>query len=479
VSLRTRLLLLLAGVVIGAALASVAGVRIAAERRFRTFMGAGDVARAEDLAFGFAAGYGMDGSWTWDDIQKAFQDRDAAGRPGMGMMRDGRRGAMGRTDEVAPGDRSRIVVTDADGVVVVDSSRALLGTRLAAAGGVPVTRGGRTVGTVYVGSMLGPGLAAADAAFLASVSKAIMLAAGIAALVALAIGLLVVRRLTSPVAELTRAAERAGAGDLGVRVAVRGRDEIARLAETFNRMAGALSDQEEGRRRMIADSAHELRTPVSLIQGTVEAMLDGVYPSDRPTLEGLHEETLRLARLIEDLNELSLIESGTLSLDLDDADLAEIARAETARFAARASEKGVSVAVEAGAGLPSAAVDRRRFGQVMANLLGNALRHAPAGGAIMVRIDAPEGNRVRLAVEDSGPGIPETERERVFERYYRVDGARSTAAGGRGLGLAIAAGIVKAHGGTMRADTSAELGGARIVVELPGTRLDAAPSPPV
>ena len=97
-------------------------------------------------------------------------------------------------------------------------------------------------------------------------------------------------------------------------------------------MTGALRDQEEGRRRMIADSAHELRTPVSLIQGTVEAMLDGVYPSDRSTLEGLHEETLRLSRLVEDLNELSLIESGTLALDLDDADLAEIARAEAGRF---------------------------------------------------------------------------------------------------------------------------------------------------
>jgi signal transduction histidine kinase len=478
VKLRTRILLLLAGVVVGAALASIVGVRIAAEGRFRSFLGAGDVSRAEDLAALLEGWYGLRGSW--DDVQGALQDQDEAIRPGMGMMRDGRRGAMGRPAEAASAKRSRIVVTDTDGVVVVDSTQALLGTRFeGTAGGVPVTRGGIRIGTVYVGSMLGPGLAAADAAFLASVSRAIMLAAGIAALVALAIGLLAVRRLTSPVAELTRAAERAGAGDLGVRVAVRGRDEIARLAETFNRMTGALGDQEEGRRRMIADSAHELRTPVSLIQGTVEAMLDGVYPSDRPTLEGLHEETLRLSRLVDDLSELSLIESGTLALDLEEADLAEIARAEAERFTTRASEKGVSVAVEAGAGLPSAAVDRRRFGQVMANLLGNALRHTPAGGAIVVHLETSEGARLRLAVEDSGPGIPEAERERVFERYYRVDGARAAAEGGRGLGLAIAAGIVKAHGGAMRAEASAELGGARIVVELSGTRLDAAPSSPI
>lgn len=472
-SLRSRMLLLLAGVVIGAALASVAAVRIAAERRFRTFVGAGDVSRAEELATVLGAWY----HGSWNDVQEVLQDRGAAGRSGMGgMMRDARRALPGQPDGAAAAARSRVVLVDLDGVVVVDSGRTLLGTRLTAAGGgIPVSGSNGQLGTLYVGTMLEPGLAGPDAAFLASVTRAIVLAAGIAALVALAVGLFAVRRLTSPVAELTRAAERAGAGDLGVRVAVRGRDEIARLGETFNRMTGALSDQEEGRRRMIADSAHELRTPVSLIQGTVEAMLDGVYPSDRPTLEGLHEEALRLARLVEDLNELSLIESGTLSLDLDDADLAEIAREEAGRFTARASEKGVSVAVEAGPGLPPAPVDRRRFGQVMANLLGNALRHTPTGGAIVVCLDAPETTRLRLAVEDSGPGIPEAERERVFERYYRVDGARAAAEGGRGLGLAIAAGIVKAHGGTMRADASAELGGARIVVELPRTRLDAAP----
>ena len=147
-------------------------------------------------------------------------------------------------------------------------------------------------------------------------------------------------------------------------------------------------------------------------------------------------------------------------------------------MAARASEKGVSVAVEAVADLPTAAVDRRRFGQVMANLLGNALRHTPRGGSIRVRLEAPDASRLRLAVEDSGPGIPVDERARVFERYYRVDGARAAAEGGRGLGLAIAAGIVKAHGGTMYAGSSAALGGAMVVMELPAPRLDAAvPAP--
>lgn len=476
-SLRSRMLVLVAGVVLGAALASVLAVRVVAERRFRTFVSDADVSRAEDLAVMLGSVYGQRGSW--EEVQAAFDVRGDDGRPGMGMMREGRRGMPGRTPDAAA-TRSRIVLADLEGTVVVDTSRELLGTRLAAAAaGIPVPGPAGRVGTLYIGTMLEPGLAAGDAAFLASVTRAIVLAGGVAALAALAVGLAAVRRLTRPVAALTRAAERAGAGDLEARVEVRGRDELARLGESFNRMTAALRDQQEGRRRMVADSAHELRTPVSLIQGTVEAMLDGVYPADRSTLEGLHEETLRLSRLVEDLNDLSRIESGTLSLETEPVDLAEAARAEAGRFAARAAERGVSLSVEASAGLPPADVDRRRIGQVLANLLGNALRHTPAGGAIAVRLDAAGADRLRLAVEDSGPGIPEEERAKVFERFYRVDGARAAAEGGRGLGLAIAAGIVKAHGGAMRAEAAPALGGARIVVELPRTRLDAAARPPV
>jgi signal transduction histidine kinase len=471
VSLRAKLLALLAGVVVGAALVSMGAVRFAAESRFRRFVDAGDTARAEELARVLAAFHDLRGSW--DGAQDLFAGMGPAGRLG-GMMRESRRMGINRPGSPMAGARARVVLVDLDGTVVVDSGRQLLGTRLGAdapgtggAAGIPVVGRAGTVGTLYVGTMLEPGLAGSDAAFLASVSRAIVAATVLAAAAALAAGLLAIRRLTNPVAELTRAAERAGAGDLGVRVAVRGRDEIARLAGTFNRMTEALRDQEDGRRRMIADSAHELATPVSLIQGTVEAMLDGVYPPDRSTLEGLHEETLRLARLVEDLNELSLLESGALALEIGDADLAEIARAEAGRFAARAAERGVSLAVESGADLPRAAVDRRRIGQVISNLLGNALRHTRRGGSIVVRLEAPANGRLRLAVEDSGPGIPEAERARVFERYYRVDGARAAAEGGRGLGLAIAAGIVKAHGGAMRADASPALGGAMVVVELP------------
>jgi len=472
-SLRAKLLVLLAAVVVGAAIVSVVAVRFAAGARFRTFVNAEDTQRAEELARMLAAWHDMRGSW--DGVEDLFGEMGPPGRAGMaGMMREGRRGDAGRFAPPMMGARSRVLLVDLDGTVVADSRGELLGAhRDAASGDTPRTAGipvvGREgrVGTLYVGAMLESGLAASNAEFLRSVTRAIIAATVIAAAAALAAGLFAIRRLTNPVAELTRAAERAGAGDLDVRVAVSGRDEIARLAVTFNRMTHALRDQQEGRRRMVADSAHELATPVSLIRGTVEAMLDGVYPCDRATLEGLHEEALRLARLVEDLNELSLLESGSLELSIAEADLAEIARSEAGRFAARAAELGVAIAVEAAAGVPRAAVDRQRIGQVVANLLGNALRHTPRGGAIGVRLEPADGGGIRLAVEDSGPGIPEAERAKVFERYYRVDGARAASEGGRGLGLAIAAGIVTAHGGTLRAGASAVLGGAMVIMEIP------------
>jgi two-component system sensor histidine kinase BaeS len=362
----------------------------------------------------------------------------------------------------------RIVLTDGRGVIVADSTEGLLGTQRAPRGveGLPLRAASRVVGTLYVGTMVDRGLEPADSAFLASIARAIIVAMSLAALAAIAIGLVVAGRITGPVRDLTKAAERAARGDLEVRVSSRAGGEIGRLSAAFNTMAGALQEQEEGRRRMIADSAHELRTPASLIQGTVEAMLDGVYTADRSTLLGLHEETVRLSRLVGDLGELSLLEAGRLDLDRRPTDCVALVRAEAERFTASAREAQIDLTCVSEPGLPPAAVDAGRIGQVLANLLANALRHTPRGGRIAVRIAGEGAEAIALSVDDSGTGIPEAERARVFERYYRVDGARSSASGGRGLGLAIAAGIVRAHGGTIRIGQS-PLGGASFVVVLP------------
>lgn len=461
-SLRARIALLVAGVVVGAAIAGMTAVRMVSESRFRSLVGETDMARAAALVPVLEDYYVQRGSW--EGIQQIVSAMSGMQGKMMGG-RQGRTPQMGRA-AMALAD-ARVVITDGRGVIVADSTGGLLGTQRAPKGveGLSLRAASGVVGTLYVGTMVDRGLGPADAAFLASIARAIIVAMSLAALAAIAIGLVVAGRIAGPVRDLTRAAERAALGDLEVRVRSRVGGEIGRLSTAFNSMAGALQAQEEGRRRMIADSAHELRTPASLIQGTVEAMLDGVYPADRSTLLGLHEETLRLSRLVGDLGELSLLEAGRLDLVRRLTDCEALARGEVERFATTAREAEIDLSFSSEPGVPSAVVDPGRLGQVIANLLSNALRHTPRGGRIGVRV-AREGDRaLSIGVEDSGPGIPEAERARVFERYYRADAARSSASGGRGLGLAIAAGIVRAHGGTIRVG-SAALGGASFVVVL-------------
>jgi signal transduction histidine kinase len=198
-------------------------------------------------------------------------------------------------------------------------------------------------------------------------------------------------------------------------------------------------------------------------------MIDGVYPLDTATLRSMHEETIRLSRLIDSLRELETIESGELELDLKEVDVLEIARTAVSLFSAQASAKGIELrVVEDDSGNPRLVADSLRLGEVVYNLISNAIKYSPAGSRVRVSVRA-DSAFICIAVEDSGPGIPEDERERIFERFYRIDRSRAQDSGGRGLGLAIASEIVKAHGGHIEVGDS-ELGGAAFLVKLPASR---------
>lgn len=309
---------------------------------------------------------------------------------------------------------------------------------------------GSAAGNAMLERMFGP----AEQAYLAAVNDALWLAGGFAALVAVALGLLLARRISRPVRDLTSAARGMAGGDLGRRVPVRSRDELGELAAAFNTMAEAVSRQEELRRRMAADIAHELRTPLAVVQADLEAMLDGVRPLSAEAVAEVHEETRLLARLISDLRDLSLAEAGQLPLHREPTDPGTLARSSAARFASRAGEKGVSLTVEAAEDLPEIDADPDRISQVLGNLLDNAMRHTPEGGEVSVRLEpAVNADEVRVTVRDTGPGIPREHLSNVFERFYRVDGARSKADGGSGIGLAVVRQLVEAHGGRVWAES--------------------------
>jgi signal transduction histidine kinase len=245
---------------------------------------------------------------------------------------------------------------------------------------------------------------------------------------------------------LLAALGRVADGDYAARVRERGPQATRTLVRAFNAMAERLGRQEEHRRSLLTDISHELRTPLAVLQGTLEGMLDGVYPRDEAHLSVVLEEARVLTRLTEDLRTLALAESLALGLATTPADLADLARDAIASFRAQAEAAGVTLLLAAEPGLPSADVDPERIRQVLNNLLSNAVRYTPQGGTVRVRCAAGEEGRLVLSVEDTGAGIPAEELPHIFDRFHKSKDSRGT-----GLGLAIARSLVRAHGGEIAA----------------------------
>jgi signal transduction histidine kinase len=244
------------------------------------------------------------------------------------------------------------------------------------------------------------------------------------------------------------AAARVAGGDYSTRVQPRGPGEVGRLADSFNQMTERLHANETQRRALLADVAHELRTPLSVIRGNVEGMLDGVYPPDEAHLGPLLEETAVMARLLDDLQTLSTAEAGMLRLHCERVDPVALAEDAVATFRARADRAGVTLTCTAPDPVPEVDVDPMRIGEVLANLLTNAIRHTPAGGSVRVVVE-PDPAGVAVVVADTGPGIDPRDLAHVFDRFVK-----SADSGGAGLGLAIARSLVEAHGGRITAQSA-------------------------
>jgi signal transduction histidine kinase len=297
---------------------------------------------------------------------------------------------------------------------------------------------------------------------------ALGLAVGASLVTALAASWLLAQRLTRPIRTLADMAARIGAGSYQARVPMPdGDDELAALGSAFNRMAQALESTERRRQALLADLAHELRTPLATLEGYVEGLADGVVAADPDAWRVLQAELVRLRRLVEDLETVSRIEERQLDLHLGPvAPGALVARAVQAAQPAYQA-KGVTLTAGVDRSLPLVSADSERLGEVLDNLLGNALRHTPKGGRVEVTA-AQRGNEVELAVRDTGEGIPPELLDQVFERFFRVNPARArNDGGGSGLGLTISRAIVEAHHGRVWAESGGPGRGARFVARLP------------
>ncbi|MDQ7093906.1 ATP-binding protein [Desulfosporosinus sp. PR] len=421
-----------------------------------------------------------------------------------------------------PRDFQRFLVFDQTNKVIVDPSNVDLGKQLASLPAADriqkqwqvIKVNGQTIGH-YWQDIHSPVMNGRMAKTIGtSIIQAMVIGLIITSLVALLLGLLLTRHFTKPLNQLMEAVRQVGDGDLASRVEVKGNGDIALLARDFNRMTEQLTRNEEVRRNMVADIAHELRTPLAVILGKLESIQEGVLPSTPETILPIQDETLRLTRLVRDLQQLSLAEAGKLPMKLSKVNLRTIVERITEQFEIEFEERGLNIEVSENK-VPEIIGDGDRLTQVFVNLIGNALLHTPPGGTLRVllaEVDGPpingmnneeaahrlrdvfrrkddkaeetnskeknskeksssddlkSGKWAQVTVEDSGEGIPEEELEHIFDRFYRVDKSRERENGGTGLGLAIAKEFIQAHGGSIQVESKLGAGSSfRILLPL-------------
>jgi len=411
-----------------------------AGNEFRRYLARKEDLTASGLVDELAAFYRRNGNW--DGVSNVFASLTGVIGRGRGQGQGQGRG------------RPPLLLADAGDRVVYDERGTRVGSMFSAderAAAQPILLDGQVVGYLLLNSPGRGALAPAEQAFLDQLRVTLVLAALLAGALGIVLGLFISRTIAAPLSALALSARAFARHDWSRRVKIGGTDEVAAVAREFNAMADELERAEALRRNLIADIAHELRTPLSVLQGNLRALLDEVYPLERSEIATLYDETRLLSRLADDLRELAWAETGQLRLDLQKVNLADALRAAAANFAVAAGAQGVRVDVQVGDDL-SARADPDRLAQVLRNFIANALRHTPGGGCITASAERRE-RMIRVMVSDTGEGIGAEDLPHVFERFYRGDKSRARTRGGAGLGLAIAKALVGAMGGEIGVDS--------------------------
>ncbi len=439
------------------AIVAVIGIGLAAlladqsvNSEFRTFIARNQAElQNSGLATELAAYYAAHQTWLGvDPIFTATQPPPQPNRPQPGQP----------PDRFNP--RSALIVADSDWHIVYDSGQRRTGEILPQSErdqATALTSQDQTIGyLLYTPGPIGT-LSPPEQAFINQVRYSLLLAALIASLIGALLGLAFSRTLTRPLDRLAKAARAIEAKDLTQRVATSGTVEVANVATAFNDMAASLQMAEELRRNLVADVAHELRTPLSVMQGNLTGILDGVFPLDMAEAARLYDETRLLSRLVDDLRELAQAEAGQLHLDIGAIDLHGVIQSTAAAFNGAANEKQITITVEIPDHLPPIKADSERIAQVLRVLLTNALRHSKTDGQIAISAKALS-DRVEVSVQDNGEGIAPDDLPYVFDRFWRGDKARARETGGTGLGLTIAKQLIEAQGGLIGVESQSSHG---------------------
>ena len=421
---------------------------------------------ARRIAPALARYYERNGSWTGIDttfakLQENIQNAETL-FPGAGQM----------VNILLSEDR--LLLYDTSGKLVMDTHPNDPLPQASAAGlnkGLSIfAKNQQRVGTLVSASSLGA-FTQAQRTFLTQINLWMLFATGLIILAVSVSSIFVARSILAPVRSLAQAAHKVAAGDLSHTLPAEKGDELAEMAVSFNLMVAQLKEQRELRRRSMADVAHELRTPLSVLQVELEGMEDGLTPATPENLRGLQTEVAHLNHLVEDLRMLSLVDAHEFSLDVQNLDLQNVIQDVFERLSDTARTKGINLTSNLQEGHLAVNGDSQRLSQVLINLVSNAFQHTPTGGSVVIGARRVQ-NWAQVWVHDTGAGIPPEDLPHIFERFYRSDKARSRAKGGSGLGLAIARSLVEAHGGKIWAE-SVEHQGANLIFVLP-IRPDAA-----
>jgi two-component system sensor histidine kinase BaeS len=439
------------------------------DRGFYQYLKTLDQSRLEQMAGNLEEAYTEHGNWDFlrdnpryviGNLLNARPDDAAAGTSN--KIEDGKDQDMRPPRGPRGGRRSRwpLIVLDAERKPVFGKSEETAGMDFR-----PVFHNGKTVG--YVG-LLPPKqfLNPHQLQFLRQQKSALILAAGGMVLAIMIFSLPLAKRLVRPIRAMTAATDDLASGKYSVRVPFGSSDELGQLARNFNTMALTLEKNEQARRQWVADISHELRTPVAVLRGELEALLDGIHTITPETIQSLHAEAIRLNRLVDDLYQLSLSDIGALTYRKENLDLVKVLRDSLESYRTEFGQKGIRITADFSPEQENMVFgDRERLNQLFGNLLENSMRYTDRGGELVIGLTLTEG-KVTLEFQDSLPGVPEKELNRLFERLYRVEGSRSRTSGGAGLGLAICKKIVEAHEGKISAHPS-QLGGLLIRISFP------------
>lgn len=414
---------------------------VATKRLFQNYIEDNRQVREKQWVEELAVFYAENGSWEGVQELLIFPSR-------IGMM--GRH--MGSRMGMVSGDR--LYIFNENNVVVGDSENTAQGTRITDKDinkGTSIKINEVKVGTVLLQTNPPAVLVTLEKIFSRSVSAAILGGGVAASILATGLGIWYSRRITTPIIDLTRTTKKISRRELFHRVEVQGEDEIADLAKSFNDMVENLEYNETLRKNLVADVAHELRTPLAILRGNFESLQDGALAPTPEVIVSLHDEVLRMTRLVGDLQELSLAEAGKLPLHLQSVDIAALIEKVVEPVRNVAAMKNIVLNFSMSDNLPPVNIDQDRISQVLLNILNNALQHTPDSGNINITVTC-EDNYLLFSIQDNGSGIPLNDLPYIFERFYRADKSRTRSAGGTGLGLAIAKGFVEAHGGRIWAE---------------------------